>query len=167
MVLSGFLPAVSRRAIVVVGVAALVGVGSYSTIKAQQTPPAAAPQQPKMPFAPEAKSGLIYFTVKDADAADFESTFPKIKEALGKSDKAERKQQAAGWKVYKLPPANGSIVYICIVDPVVTGADYDPMKILTEAFPTEAQALFAKFKGVQSINMTAIDKVADLSGGGL
>jgi hypothetical protein len=167
MALLGVKP-VSRRVVVgSLSVFALVAVVSVTGIVAKQAAPAQA-AAPRMPFAADAKVGLIYFTVKETGAADFEAILPKVKEALAKSDQPVRKQQAASWKFYKLPAANGQIVYICLVDPVVSGADYDPIKILSEGFPTEVGAMYKKIEGaILSINMTGIDKVADMASGGL
>jgi hypothetical protein len=71
----------------------------------------------------------------------------KLKEALGKSDKPERKQQAAGWKVFKSTQmAQGSAVYIMRIDPVVKGQEYDISRLIAEVFPVEVQELFNKYK---------------------
>ena len=50
----------------------------------------------------------------------------KLKEALAKSEKPERKQQATSWKIFKAaePGAGGNVLYVFIVDPAVKGADY-------------------------------------------
>ena len=37
----------------------------------------------------------------------------KLKEALAKSEKPERKQQAAGWKIFKSPDPAGANVLVC------------------------------------------------------
>ena len=70
----------------------------------------------------------------------------KIKEALQKSDNPVRKQQAAGWKVFKGldPGAGGNVLYFFVMDPVVKDADYGMAKILSEAFPTDARAIWDK-----------------------
>ena len=38
------------------------------------------------------------------------------------------------------------VIYLFMFDPAVVGADYDPIKILGEANPTEVQSLFEKLK---------------------
>ena len=47
----------------------------------------------------------------------------KLKEALQKSEKPERKQQAASWKVFKSPDpaAGGNVLYVFVIDPVGQG----------------------------------------------
>ena len=44
---------------------------------------------------------LLLNFIKPDKTADFEMVMGKVKEALAKSEKPERKQQAAGWKVFK------------------------------------------------------------------
>src|SRR5690349_20674759 len=70
-------------------------------------------------------AGMILNFIKPDKTADFEEVMGKLKEALMKSDKPERKQQAAGWKIFKSPdPAQGgNVLYIFIIDPVLKGAD--------------------------------------------
>ena len=68
----------------------------------------------------------------------------KLKEALQKSTKPERKQQAASWKVFKSPEAaqGGNVLYVFVIDPSVKDADYTVSTILAEAFPQEVQTLY-------------------------
>ena len=67
-----------------------------------------------------------------------------------KSEKPERKQQAASWRVYKsdAAAANGNVTYVMIIDPAVKDADYNIVNILNEAFPAEIQALFKAYTEV-------------------
>ena len=71
----------------------------------------------------------------------------KLKEALQISEEPERKQQAASWKVFKStdPAESGNVLYVFMIDPSVKGADYTVSTILSEAFPAEVNALFAKY----------------------
>ena len=70
-------------------------------------------------------AGMVLNFIKADKTADFEAVMTKLKEALAKSDKPERKQQAAGWKVFKSPdPAGANVLFVFIVDPSVKGADY-------------------------------------------
>ena len=66
---------------------------------------------------------------------------------LAKSEKPERKQQAAAWKVFKGADAgaNGNLTYVMIIDPALKDADYNVINILNEAFPAEIQALFKSY----------------------
>ena len=92
-------------------------------------------------------AGLILYTIKPGSTADFEMVLNKTKEALMKSEKPERKQQAATWRVYKsdTPAQNGNVTYVMIIDPAVKEADYNIVNILNEAFPAEIQALFKAY----------------------
>ena len=46
---------------------------------------------------------MVLNFIKPDKTADFEMVMGKLKEAMAKSEKPERKQQAAGWKVFKSP----------------------------------------------------------------
>lgn len=113
----------------------VVGVLSAGTVQAQAAPAAQA-EPAANPFMFMSDGSLLINYVKPDKTADFEMVMGKIKEALAKSEKPERKEQAAGWKVFKtdLPGPGGAITYFAIVDPVVKGNDYNMRLILTEAF---------------------------------
>jgi hypothetical protein len=108
-------------------------------------------------------AGLILYTIKPGSTTDFEMVLNKTKEALTKSDKPERKQQAATWRVYKSdqPAANGNVTYVMVIDPAVKAADYNIVNILNEAFPGEIQALFKAYteafaSGLIPINLISV-----------
>src|SRR5687767_1303024 len=63
--------------------------------------------------------GLVLNFIKPDKTADFEMVMGKLKEALQKSEKPERKQQAASWKVFKSPDpaAGGNVLYVFVIDP--------------------------------------------------
>jgi hypothetical protein len=85
--------------------------------------------------------------IKPDKTADFEAVLTKVKEALAKSEKPERKEQAAGWTVFKANQAvNGNTAYIMIINPVVKGQEYDITRLIAEVFPTEVQDFFQKYK---------------------
>ena len=128
----------------------MVGLLSAGTAHAQAAPAAQPAQQAQA--APAARvfgsdAGLVLNFIKPDKTADFEAVMAKLKEALQKSEKPERKQQAASWKVFKSPDpaANGNVLYVFVIDPAVKGADYTVSTILAEAFPTEVQALFKQY----------------------
>ena len=108
-------------------------------------------------------AGLILYTIKPGSTADFEMVLNKTKEALTKSEKPERKQQAASWRVYKSDQAaaNGNVTYVMIIDPAIKDADYNLVNILNEAFPAEIQALFKSYtesfaSGLIPINLVPV-----------
>jgi hypothetical protein len=118
----------------------VAGVLSATPLHAQQ---AAAPAQGAQ-AAPTTRlftgdAGMVLNFIKADKTADFEMVVAKLKEALSKSAKPERKQQAMSWKVFKAaePGAGGSVLYVFIVDPSVKGADYSVANILAESFPPE------------------------------
>ena len=78
----------------------VVGVFSAGPVQAQAAPAAQA-EAPKSPFAFPGDGAVFLITVKPDRTADFEMVMGKVKEALAKSEKPERKQQAAGWKVFR------------------------------------------------------------------
>ena len=93
-------------------------------------------------------SAMLTFYIKADKVADFEKVMAKLHEALANSDKPERKQQAAGWKLYKASDAgpNGTVLYINFLSPTLKGADYTISKILAEVFPQEVQQLFPLYR---------------------
>ena len=108
-------------------------------------------------------AGLILYTIKPGSTADFEMVLNKTKEALAKSEKPERKQQAGSWRVYKSDQAgaNGNVTYVMIIDPALKEADYNIVNILNEAFPGEIQALFKAYteafaSGLIPINLVPV-----------
>ena len=128
-------PAVAGRpGWIVLGV--IVGVLSSGVVRAAQPAPPAQAEPAKNPFMFMSDGSLLINYVKPDKTADFEMVMGKIKEALAKSDKPERKAQAEGWKIFKtdLPGPGGAVTYFAIVDPVIKGNDYNMRQILTEAF---------------------------------
>jgi hypothetical protein len=94
-----------------------------------------------------ADAGLWLHFVKPDKTADFEFVLGRLKEALSKSEVPERKQQAAGWNIYKTSQAvNGNVAYIMIINPVVKGQEYDISRLIAEVFPVEVQEIFEKYR---------------------
>jgi pyruvate/2-oxoglutarate dehydrogenase complex dihydrolipoamide acyltransferase (E2) component len=152
-------------------------IGTMTTASAQQPaaqPPAGQPQQPaqQAQAAPTARmfasdAGMVLNFIKPDKTADFEAVMAKLKEALAKSDKPERKQQAASWKVFKSPDpaANGNVLYVFLIDPSVKGADYTVSTILAEGFPQEVQTLYKQYaeayaSGQNFVNLTLVQDLA-------
>ena len=109
---------------------------------------------------------MVLNFIKPDKTADFESVIGKLKEALQKSAKPERKQQAASWKVFKSPDpaAGGNVLYVFMIDPSVKGADYTVSTILAEAFPAEVQALYKQYADAYASgqNFVNLSLVSDL-----
>ena len=95
----------------------------------------------------EAPAALITVLIKPDKTADFEMVLARLREALRKSDKPVRRQQADGWFVYKgAQPVQGNAVYIMRIEPVVAGEEYDISRLIAEVFPTEVQDIFEKYR---------------------
>jgi len=124
-------------------------------------PPAAVPSSRK--FTTDA--GLMFSVIKPDKTADFEMVMAKVKEALGKSQDPKRKQQALSWRVFKgqETAAGGAIVYVWFIDPPVKDVDYTVTDILTEAFPNEAQDLWAKYTACFVSGQTMLNLAATLN----
>jgi hypothetical protein len=109
---------------------------------------------PKLTF--EGDTALWTVAIKPDKTADFEKIMAKLHEGLNKSEKAEQKQQAAGWKVMKLakPLPDGNVAYVHIINPVVPGADYTVMQNLYDMFPEERQVLYELYRGAFAANLS-------------
>lgn len=106
--------------------------------------PAAAPPPPRH-FNGDA--GLILIYVQPDKTAQFEEAMQKIKEGLQKSEKPERKEQAASWKLFKAGAGAAGQVYAMIMSPSVKNVDYAVGAILAETQPAEARAIFDAYAG--------------------
>src|SRR6266536_3545907 len=121
----------------------VAGVLSATSVFAQAAPAAQAPAAPSQ-FVFPGDGGVILNFVKADKAADFEMVLGKVKEALMKSTKPERKAQLNGWKTFKASEArpDGGVIYVFIFDPAQKGGDYSVGNILVEGFGADGQALY-------------------------
>ncbi len=159
-------PAVAGRWVALGAVVGLLSVGYAQAAPAEQAAAQPAQQAQAAPaarvFASDA--GMVLNFIKADKTADFENVMGKLKEALSKSEKPERKQQAASWKVFKAaePGPGGSVLYVFFIDPAVKGADYTVSAILAEGFPQEVQALYKQYaeayaQGQNFVNLTLVN----------
>ena len=127
----------------VVLIAAAFGTGVFWGA----TPRATAGQQTPRVFS--AGTGMMLNYVKSAQSTVFETTMKRVGDALHNSESADRRRQAASWRVYRATDTldGGVVLFISVFDPVVPGADYWVPQILNEAFPTEVQALYETYTG--------------------
>ena len=147
----------------------VVGTLSAVPVFAQAAPAQPAQQaqaaSTKREFANDA--GMVLNFIKPDKTADFEAVVAKLKEALSKSDKPERKEQAKSWQVFKSPDpaAGGNVLYVFLINPSVKGADYTVSTILAEAFPTEVQTLYKQYADsyASGQNFVNLSLVNDLS----
>jgi len=110
---------------------------------------------------------LVPAIERELREADVRLARQRAEEALQKSEKPERKQQAASWKVFKSPDpaAQGNILYVFLIDPAVKGADYSVANILAEAFPPdEVNVLYTQYAGAYASgqNIVNLNIVQDL-----
>ena len=127
---------------------------------ATQDQPAAAAHQ-KLTF--EGDTALWTVAIKPDKTADFEATVTKLSEALKTSTKADRQAQAKSWKIFraKEPGADGSVLYVFMIDPAVKDADYTVASILSEAYPDSVQEMYKQFaaayaSGQNFVNLTLV-----------
>jgi hypothetical protein len=143
----------------------VVGMLSAAPVFAQAAPAAAPAQQAAAPnpFVFPGDGGVILNFVKADKTADFEMVLGKVKEALAKSEKPERKQQATGWKVFKAsePGPSGAVIYVFVMEPVVKGGDYSVGQILVEGFGAEGQTLYKTYS--ESFGTPAIGALLHLT----
>ena len=155
-----FVPVVRRRVgVIVLGV--MTGLLSAGVVQAQDAPKA-------NPYVFAGDGAVLLNFIKADHVADFEMILGKLKDALAKSEKPERKQQAESWKVFKANEAGpgGAAIYVSVIYPSVKGADYTVTTILNEAFPTEVQDLYKKYADAFATppgNLLNIKMFSDLS----
>jgi hypothetical protein len=143
-----------------------VGILSAPAVYAQAAPAAAAQAPTKRVFASDA--GMVLNFIKADKTADFEAVMVKLKEALQKSEKPERKQQAASWKVFKSPDpaAGGNVLYVFIIEPSVKDADYTVSNILAEVFkPEDLNVIYKQYAEsyAQGQNIINLNLTTDFS----
>ena len=132
--------------VIVLGCAVLTPPSAFSQTATAQDQASQTAQRPA-PRVFASDAGLVLNFIKPDKTADFEAVMAKLTDALQKSDKPERKQQGASWKVFRAlePGANGSVLYVFTIDPPVPGADYTISTILAEAFPRDVGELFKQY----------------------
>jgi hypothetical protein len=150
-------------------------VGTAQVARAQQQPATQPAQQPAagaQPAAPEEKptftapAGLLLVQIKPDKTADYEAMITKLKDALTKSEKPERKAMAKAWKVYKAgePAPGGNTLYVHVIDPTAPGDYTNPLRIISEVFPTEVQDIYNKVKeGFVQTGLLNLTMLTDLS----
>lgn len=107
-----------------------------------QTPPAANPD-----YTFPTGAGMLFFYVKPEKTSDFEAVIGRLADVLDKTADPLRKQQAAGWHMMRSVEAiKDAAVYVFVFDPAVAGADYDPVKVLSDALPAEVKGLYTKLR---------------------
>ena len=106
-----------------------------------------------------ADAGIIFFPVKPERTVDFEKIMAKLHEAVAASPDPVRKEQAAGWRVFKTvePGPNNTALYVFLIDPAVKGSDYAFWKTMYEAFPAEVQELYRLYTAASAGGQTLLN----------
>jgi hypothetical protein len=135
-----------QRFLAAVAVFTIVVSGNFVSHSSAQAPAGTA--QPHQPvFTLSGDAAIVTFLIKADKTADFEMVLGRLKEALHKSDNTRRREQSAGWAVFKSSEmAQGHAVYVMRIDPVLRGEEYDITRLIAEVFPVEVQELFLKYK---------------------
>jgi hypothetical protein len=160
-------PGAARR-LGMIALALTLSVLSSSTTHTQEAAPAQPAQAAANPYVFATDGALLLNFIKPDKTADFDMIIMRLKEALQKSDKAERQEMAKSWKIYKAQEmgAGGAAIYVSVIAPAVKGADYTVSTILAEAFPAEANDLYRKYAeafGTPSGNLLHLTMLSDLS----
>jgi len=170
-----------RSALVAPVALGVMMIGTAQVARAQTPPPAQPTQQPATPATPpaaaqaapekaenptfSAPAGLLLVQIKPDKTADYEAMIAKLKDALAKSEKPERKAMAKAWKVYKATePAAGNTLYVHVIDAAAPGDYTNPLRIISEVFPTEVQDIYTKVKeGFVQTGLLNLTLLTDLS----
>jgi hypothetical protein len=149
--MSGSLSAASRRAVIGLGLAAVLGV---ATLSAQQTaaPAAAAPPAQADAFKFTTDGAAVLWLIKADKAADFESVMGVIKSKMVGSDKPDIKAAGESMKYFKIdaPASAEGLTYIVFIEVASKTTSYSPTEILFNMGLFEradADMVYAKLQG--------------------
>ncbi len=138
---------------------------------ALQTPPAtptpgnASPTAPLVPDPAAATFstdlGLLLVAVKQDRIADYEAVIVALQEALAKSDDADVRTLASGWRVYKASDldAKANALYVHLLQPTVPGVDYRPSLWLDKLVSSAPAGLLAKYRDAFAASPTKLPLV--------
>jgi hypothetical protein len=135
------------RLLSVFTVCVLLGGTAVPASPRRQAPTTAKPAGTPQEYLFPSGAGVLFFHVHPDKTADFEGVVARLSEVLDKVGESSRKQQAASWRIYKSAEApRGSVIYMFFFDPAVFGADYDPVKVLSEALPADVKSLYERLR---------------------
>lgn len=93
-------------------------------------------QPPKVPFTTPA--GALLVQIKPDQTAAFEEMVGKLRAGLARTDDAQLKQQASGFKVYKAQePFGQNALYVVMIEPTVMNAEYELFAMLQKTMTPE------------------------------
>jgi len=128
----------------VTALAVVIGLVAPLPSSAQATP--AVPGATASDYHFAADTGLLVFHVHRDRTADFEAVMQRLAEGLRSTATPQRREQAAGWRLFRARDTSEAAIYVVVANPVVRDADYDPVKLLTELAPGEAPALYERLR---------------------
>lgn len=98
-------------------------------------------------YAFKTETALLIFHVRPDHTQAFEAVIDRIAQGLDSAADPVRRQQKAGWRVLRSAETLAdTVVYVVVADPVVAGADYDPVRMIAELLPGESQQLYERLK---------------------
>ena len=90
---------------------------------------------------------MLLYHVRPERASDFESILARVRQGLESATDAARRQQASGLRMFRSTESvPGVVVYVAVIEPVIAGSDYDPVRMLTELLPGEATSLYERLR---------------------
>jgi hypothetical protein len=97
-------------------------------------------------------AGLIFTPILPAQTSVYEEVMGKVRESLEQSPDPVRKQQLAGWKMFRASePYNERVLYVSVMDPAVPDATYNVFDLLQESLgDMPARELFEKFRAAHA-----------------
>ena len=105
------------------------------------------PVPPRIDYKFPSGAGLLFFYVKPDKTADFEAVVARLSEVLDKTEDPVRKPQAANWHILRSVEATPTPRSTCSCSSRPSRAPTTiPVKMLGEALPTEAQALYEQLR---------------------
>jgi hypothetical protein len=106
-------------------------------------------------------AGILVFHVRPDRTAEFERVVARLAEVLSSSTDPVRQQQATGWAAFRsVEPVKDAALYVFVFDPAVPTADYDPVKLLGEAVPADAQLYYDTLRAaVLKVERLALTRV--------
>ncbi len=152
----------TRNSRVWVGTAIAAALAVGVLLGTSFAPESEAAAQPVMNFS--GGSAVVMSYVAPAGTGDFERVMREYGGSLSASENAQYNQMASSMKIFRAaePGPNNTVLYMWIIDPVISGANYAEAQILNDEKPEEVQelydALLAAMEGGgrQTVNMELV-----------
>ena len=91
---------------------------------------------------------MLLVAVAPGKRADYEAVIVALQDALAKSQDAEIRKTAEGWRVFKVAEADAkaNVLYVHVMFPAVRGVDYRPSLWLDKLLGGAPPELLAKYR---------------------